>query len=45
MTLSDLCAVLGAAGLPYAQVQWDPSDEGSPPALPYALLVRARAPT
>lgn len=39
MTLQDLCAVLGAAGLPYAQVQWDPSDEGSPPALPYALLV------
>ena len=39
MTLADLCAVLGAAGLPYAQVQWDQSDEKGPPALPYALLV------
>lgn len=39
MTLQDLCAVLGAAGLPYAQVQWDQSDEKGPPALPYALLV------
>lgn len=39
MTLADLCSVLGASGLPYAQVQWDQSDEKGPPALPYALLV------
>ncbi|MCI6843807.1 MAG: hypothetical protein MR874_03485 [Coriobacteriaceae bacterium] len=39
MTLDELCSVLRAAGLPYAQIQWDASDASAPPPLPYALLV------
>lgn len=39
MTLSQLCGILRALGLPYAQVQWDTSDGSTPPPLPYVLLV------
>lgn len=37
--IDELCAAISSCGLKFAQVEWDPSDKGSPPPLPYVLVV------
>lgn len=38
-TINELCKCVRATGLPFAQISWDTTDSGSPPDLPYALVV------
>lgn len=37
--IEELCAAISSCGLRFAQVEWDPSDKGSPPPLPYVLIL------